>query len=337
MRGRAIGFVGALAIVAAMPQGAAWSQETREVRVARGFGIPYLPVTVMIERELITKNARAAGLGEVKGSYIQLASGAAMTDALLSGNLDLATGGPGPLVTVWARSKGNLNIKGVSAISSIPIYLNTTNPNIKTLKDFSDNDRIAVPTVKVSTQAVTLQIAAEQLFGRGKHDMLDKLTVSVAPPDAHNAMMSRGTEITANFTSPPFSKMQIDSGKATRVLNSYEVMDGPANFILMWTTTKWREQNPRTYKVVLQSIEEANQLIKDDPKGIAELWMKAENSKLDRAFVEGMVRDPENIFSTTPQAVMKYADFMHRIGSVKERPAAWQDMFFPEIHAKPGT
>ncbi len=165
MRGRAIGFVAALAIVAAMPQGAARSQETREVRVARGFGIPYLPVTVMIERELITKNARAAGLGEVKGSYIQLASGAAMTDALLSGNLDLATGGPGPLVTVWARSKGNLNVKGVSAISSIPIYLNTTNPNIKTLKDFSDNDRIAVPTVKVSTQAVTLQIAAEQLSG----------------------------------------------------------------------------------------------------------------------------------------------------------------------------
>ena len=88
---------------------------------------------------------------------------------------------------------------------------------------------------------------------------------------------------------------------------------------------------------MLQSLEEANRLIKDEPKAIAELWMKAENSKLDSAFVEGMVRDPENIFSTTPQAVMKYADFMHRIGSVKERPAAWQDMFFPEIHAKPGT
>jgi NitT/TauT family transport system substrate-binding protein len=325
----------ALAALAALAGAPTLADEAKEVRIARGFGIPYLPVTVMIERDLIGAKARAAGIGEVKTAALQLASGAAMTDALLSGNLDVATGGPGPLVTIWARAKGNIGVKGIAGVSSIPIYLNAISPNIKSLKDFGENDRIAVPTVKVSTQAVTLQIAAEKELGR--YDALDRQTVSMAPPDAHNAIMSRGTEITANFTSPPFSRLQLDSGKAHRVLSSYDVMGGPVNFIVMWTSARFHDQNPRLYRVVLDALDEANRLIKEEPAAIAALWRKSENSTLDPAFVEAMVRDPENIFSATPRNVMKYAEFMNRVGSVKERPESWRDLFFPEIHDRDGS
>ena len=53
--------------------------------------------------------------------------------------------------------------------------------------------------------------------------------------------------------------------------------------------------------------------------------------------VEKILRDPENVFTTTPQNVMKYAEFMHKVGAMKEMPARWSDMFFPEIHGKPGS
>ncbi|MGE3065623.1 MAG: ABC transporter substrate-binding protein [Hyphomicrobiaceae bacterium] len=328
----------ALAAVAAAGVGAQVAvAQPSEIRFAKGFGIPYLPVIILEDRKLIEKHTKAMGLSEAKGVFMQLASGAAMTEALLSGNLDYATGGPGPLLTVWDRTKGSMNIKGIAAISSIPVYLNTINPDVKTLRDFTEKDRIAVPTVRVSTQAVTLQIAAEKEFGKGKHDVLDKYTVSMAPPDAHNAMMSKGTEITANFTSPPFMYLQIEKGGARKVISSYDVMNGPTSFILMWTTEKFHGANPKYHQAVLNALEEANAYIKSDPKGAAEAFIRNQKSPLKLDFVEAMIKNPENIFTTSPQNLMKYADFMHRIGSIKNLPAKWTDVFFPEIASKQGS
>ncbi|MEP9348126.1 ABC transporter substrate-binding protein [Xanthobacter sp. KR7-225] len=331
LAGAAAGAVALLALA-----GPASAQLT-EIRFAKGFGIPYLPITVMQQQQLVEKQVAAAGLGPVKGVYMQLASGAAMTEALLSGNLDFATGGPGPLLTVWDRTKGNLNIKGIAAVSSIPVYLNTINPNVKTIADFTDKDRIAVPTVGVSTQAVTLQIAAEKLFGKGKHAQLDKFTVSVAPPDAHNAMMSGGTEITANFTSPPFMYLQVKDGKARRILTSYDVMGGATSFILMWTTEKFYKTYPKYFEAVLAALEEANAFIKANPRQAAEIFIAAEKSKLPLDFVEEMIKDPDVIFTSSPQNLMVYAEFMQRNGAIKNKAENWKTLFFPPVHTRSGS
>ena len=63
-------------------------------------------------------------------------------------------------------------------MNSMPLYLNTNNPNVKSIKDFTSKDKIALPAVKVSIQAVTLQMAAEKEFGEGNQNKLDALTVS---------------------------------------------------------------------------------------------------------------------------------------------------------------
>ncbi|MSO85617.1 MAG: ABC transporter substrate-binding protein [Rhodospirillales bacterium] len=317
--------------------GSASAQEIKELRVAKQFGISYLPLIVIEQRQLFEKHAKAAGLADVKINWIQLASGAPMNDALLSGNLEIAAGGQGPFITIWAKTKGNLDVKGLSALNSMPLYLNTINPAVKTLRDFTDKDRIALPAVKVSYQAVTLQMAAEQAFGAGKHDTLDRLTVSMSHPDGFNAMMSGRSEITAHFTSAPFMYQQLEDPRVKRVLSSYEVIGGPATFNVLWGNSKFRDANPKTYRAFMAALEESMQLINADKTAIAKLWIDAEKSKLSQAFVEKILRDPENVFTTTPQNVMKYAEFMHKNGAVKEKPAKWSDMFFPEIHGKPGS
>jgi NitT/TauT family transport system substrate-binding protein len=315
--------------------GAAGAQEAKELRIAKQFGISYLPITVLEERKLVEKHVKAAGLGDIKVEWSRLSAGAPMNDALISGNLDLASGGVGPLVTIWARTKGNMNVKGVSAINSMPLYLNTINPAVKTIKDFTDKDRIALPAVKVSIQAVTLQMASEKLLG--KHDALDRLTVSMSHPDGMNAMMSGRSEISGHFSSAPFQYQQLEDQRVKRVLSSYEVLGGPATFNTIWTTSAFRDKNPKTYKAFLAALEEAMTFINGDKKEVAALWIKAENSKLPQAFVEKILNDPENVFTTTPQNVMKYAEFMHKVGSIKEKPASWSELFFPEIHAKRGS
>ena len=160
-----------------------------EIKVAQQYGISYLPLMLMEEQKLIEKHAKAAGV-DVKVGWAKFAGGNVMNDALLSNSLQFASGGVGPLVTMWAQTKGNLDVKAVSAINSMPLYLNTRNPNVKTIKDFTEKDKIALPAVKVSIQAVTLQMAAEKAFGEGQQDKLDALTVSMSHPDAQTALLS---------------------------------------------------------------------------------------------------------------------------------------------------
>ena len=321
-----------VALAAAAPAGA---QEAKEIRIAKQFGISYLPITVMEERKLLEKQLQAAGLGAVKVGWPQINAGAPMNDSLIGGNIEYASGGVGPMLTIWDRTRANLGVRAISAINSMPLYLNTINPNVKSLKDFTEKDRIALPAVKVSIQAVTLQMAAERELG--KFDALDTLTVSLAHPDGHAAMMSGRTEITAHFTSAPFMYQQLEDPRVRRVLSSYEVLGGPATFNVVWTTAKFRDANPKAYAAVLAALEEAMTFIRDDPAGAAKLWIEADKSKLPQEFVEKIIRDPENVFTTTPNNVMKYATFMHKTGSIKTLPASWQDLFFPEIHAKPGS
>jgi len=325
----------AAALTGALLAGPAAAQEQREIRIAKQYGISYLPLEVMEVRQLIEKQVKAAGLGDVKVEWSQLSSGAPMNDALLSGNLDFASGGVGPLLTIWAKTKGNYNVKAVSSINSMPLYLTTINPAVKTIKDFTDKDRIALPAVKVSIQAVTLQMAAEKALG--KFDALDRLTVSMSHPDGLAAMMSGKSEITGHFTSAPFMYQELEDSRVHRVLNSYDVLGGPSTFNLVWTTSKFHDQNPKLYRAFLAALEEAMSFIANDKHAAAELWISAEKSKLPLAFVEKILNDRENSFTTTPQNVMKYAEFMHKVGSIKEKPASWQEPFFSEIHGKSGS
>ena len=185
--------------------------QNKEIRLAQQFSMGYLQLNVMDHQKLIEKHAAALGLKDVKVSWSKFNGPTAVNEALISGNVDIGSGGVPGLLTLWARTKGTpQEVRGISALSSQPFLLNTRDPNIKSVKDFKDTDRIAVPAVKSSVQALTLQIAAAKLYGDKKFDKLDPLTVSMTPPDATIALMKGGAQITAAFSVPPFQYMQLE-------------------------------------------------------------------------------------------------------------------------------
>src|SRR5438552_17644138 len=83
--------------------------ELAEIKVAQQYGIGYLPLMLMEEQKLIEKHAKAAGV-EVKVGWAKFAGGNVMNDALLSNSLQFASGGVAPLITIWAKTRGNLNV-----------------------------------------------------------------------------------------------------------------------------------------------------------------------------------------------------------------------------------
>jgi NitT/TauT family transport system substrate-binding protein len=291
---------------------------------------------IMEDQKLIEKHAKASGI-DVKVDWSKFASGAVMNDALLSGNLQFASGGVAPFTTLWAKTRSNLDVKAVAAINSMPLYLVTNNPKVKTLKDFTDKDKIALPAVKVSIQAVTLQMASEQAFGPGQFHKLDRLTVSMSHPDGQAALLSGTSEVTSQFSAPPFQYQQLDNQAVHKVIDSYTVLGGPATFNLVWTTSKFRNDNPKVYGAFVKALDEAMAMIGRDKKWAAETYLRVSKDKDSLDNIVKMLNDPQITFTTTPQNVLKYVEFMNRTGAIKVKPASWKDLFFPNAHALPGS
>ena len=309
-----------------------------EIRLARQFSMGYLQFNVMEHQQLIEKHARALGLPAVKVSWLTFNGPAAVNDALLSGSVDIAAGGTPGLLVLWSRTRDTpQEVRGISAMSSQPFLLNTRNPAVKTVADFSDKDRIAVPAVKVSVQAIALQMAAAKAFGSANSARLDTLTVSMAPPDATVALLGGAGEITAVFSVPPFQQQQLEKPGIHTVLNSYEVMDGPHSFTVAWTSARFREQNPVLYRALLAAMTEATDIVNRDRRAAAALWIEDSRSKLPLDFVDRVVSGAQVRWTLVPENTMKFARFMQSTGMLKTAPAAWQDYFFPEIHALSGS
>jgi len=334
----AIGLTRGLCLAAALAFGwsTAASAEASTVRLAKQFGISYLPLTVMQEEKLLEKHAKDEGL-DLTTEWLRFTGGSGMNEALLSGNLDFAAGGVGPALTIWGKTRNNLKVKGVAALNAMPLYLVTTNPNVKTIKDFTSKDKIALPTVKTSIQAVTLQMAAEKTFGEGQQNKLDPLTVSMGHPDAQIAMMGGQSEINSHFGSSPFQELELKDPKAHKVLDSYDVLGGPHTFNLVWASSRFVEANPKIVKAFVAALEDSVARIKKDPKAAAELWIKAENVKMPVEDALAIITNPQNEWTTTPKKMLVYLDYMNRAGLVSTKTDDWKELFFPNIQNAQGS
>jgi NitT/TauT family transport system substrate-binding protein len=323
----------ALLAAAALALPRAASAEVSEVRLARQYGISHLAMAIMDELQLVQKHTESAGLGNVKVTWTRFSDGPGMNEALISNNLDVANGGLTALIVLWDKSKGAY--VGLSALSSMPAVMMTRDPNIKSVKDFKDTDRIALVS-RVSMQAIILRMFAAEAFGKDQYAKLDYLTVPLPHSDAMAAMQSGRTEITAHFTAAPYYQQETAAG-LNRSLNSYSILGGPATYSVAWASKKFIEQNPKTARAILDAMDEATQIIKSDPRRAAELYIKADNSSLSPELIEAMIKDPENVFTTTPQNVMKFVTFMTETGTIKSPAKSWKDVFTPLIADRPGS
>src|ERR1700694_4277118 len=140
--------------------------EATTLRVAKQFGVAYMQFMVMEDQQMIEKQAKTAGLGNVTVEFNQFRSSDVMNDALISGSVDFVCLGIPGIITVWSKTKGTpIEVKAASGLNVSPLMLLVRDPAIKSLKDFKDNQKIAMPAIKVSMQAIILQMAAAKEFG----------------------------------------------------------------------------------------------------------------------------------------------------------------------------
>jgi len=309
--------------------------EVNELRITRQPSILYLQEVLMEDRKLIEKHAAALGLPDLKVNWVMITSGGVATEALLSGSVDMVTSGISNMLLLWDRTNGG--VKMVSGIAGLPMLLVTRNPAIKSVKDFGPNDRIALPTIKVSMQASILGMALEQAYGPGAYNKLESLQVQIGHPDATQALLNPTHEINSHFSAPPFQQIALKSGNVHTVLNSIDVLGGPATITDAFATQKFVDANPRVLKAFIAALDEASDMVARNPRGAAEAYLAATKEKISADELERMITEKGAIFSATPQRSMVYAEYMHRAGLLKKKPAGWKDYVFPMLHDRPGS
>lgn len=311
--------------------------EPAEIRVAEQYGLAFLPLMIMRDQRLVEKHAAKAGLGSLRMTWSKLGSISAINDALLSGNLDFAAGGVPSLVTLWAKTRGSPDaVRGVVSLGDIPNELIVSRAEVKSLRDLGPQDKIAVTAVKISNQALALEMAAAREFGDAAWEKLDPLTVGMAHPDAAVALLSGMGGITGHFSSPPFMERETAKPPLHSILSTYDVLGGPATLNAIWTRASFHDASPRAYRAFVDAVAEAVDFINRDKRAAAATYQRMAGGSESVEEILAMLEDPRIVFTLTPHRVLRTAQFMHRIGRVKIRPASWKDLFFDDAHGRDG-
>jgi NitT/TauT family transport system substrate-binding protein len=316
---------------------AATAQAKTEFTMSRQPGILYMPLHVIEKHKLIEKHAERLGIKGATIKWIAFSGGGPQQDALVSGNVDVINTGTGNLLLLWDKTRGG--VKGVVATSALPLKFVSRDPRIKSLKDLGEGDRIAVPTVKVSTQAILLQMAAGKMFGADQWNKFDPMTVQMGHPDAYISMKNASHEVKNHFGAPPYDFYELkEVPGAHQITTSSEIIGGPLTQGQFITTTKFADANPKFIQALRAAAEEAKSFIEKDVNSGVDAYKEINNDKTDTNVLIELLRGPGmNEWNIYPQGTMKFAAHLNKVGSIKTVPGSWKDYYLSIAHDLPGN
>lgn len=325
------------ALLAFLHPALGWAQAATTIKITRQPSIIYMPTYVMERMKLVEKHAAALGAPGVTAEWLTFSGGGNATDAMLAGSIDVVNTGPGNLLLLWDRTRGG--VKGIAASSALPLTLMSRDPRIKTLRDLTETDKVAVPTVRVSTQAVLLQIAATGLFGVDQWNRLDANTVQMSHPDALVALSNPRHEVASHFSAYPFSFQELKTIPGAHVVtNDRAIMGSPLTNAVFFATTKFGDANPKLIQAVKDAAMEAEVFIRSNPREAVEIYRAGSGDRMSIDELLAMRQEPGmDDHLSKPQGTMRFAEHMNRIGTLKMMPKAWTDYFFPISHDLDGN
>jgi NitT/TauT family transport system substrate-binding protein len=313
------------------------AQAPLTVKFVQQRGLLYLPVDMMVSGGILQQEATKMGLGKVEATVTTLSGPGPVTDALLSGAADYGTAALPSLLTLWDKTHGTANeVKAVGTVSNGAMVLYTINPNVKTIADFTEKDRIAVPTVRISFNAMMLEMASEKLWNDPHR--LDHLTVGLGHPDAVAALSAGygSATVTAHIAVQPFTDRGLKLPGAHVVADSREVFGGPLTQITLLASKQTKEKNPELFKAVANALEESIKVANTDKRAAAVLWKKAQAASESVDDLTALLSDPGFEFTSQPHRIAYFAAFLNRIGNMKAKVGDWKELFWETAYKQQG-
>lgn len=281
-------------------------------------GLGYATLLIMKEQGTLEK-----AFPDTKIKWQELDSGGALRDAVIAGDVQIASMGAAPfLVGVDA----GVGWKTIASQNDMNLELMVKDPKIKSLEDLPDNAKIAMPAPD-SIQSVVLRKGAAQELGDAH--ALDDTIVSMAHPDGLQALVSG--QITGHLTAPPYVAEEAAKG-AHPILKGYDLF-GRSTFNGIYAKADFADANKKFIAEFDKELVAATTMLKNDPDQASTLLSKESDGDLSVTEVKQQITDPDVTWTTTPTGFTKVAEFMKEIGMIKKVPAR-DDIFFDNQFTK---
>ena len=319
---------------------ARWSgargQSVPTIRIARIQGINFLPTYLMQRRTLVEQQAARLGVPNARVEWIDFPGGGNATDALLAGSVDMVSAGPGNLLLLWDRTRGQ--VKGIVSHSALPATLVSRDPRLRSITDYGPDDRIAVPTVLVSTQAILLQMAAAKAYGADQWRRLNANAVQLGHGDAYAAMLNPKHEVRSHFASPPFITRELANVPGAHVVtSSVDILGSPLSTAILFTTTRYADQQAALIKAVAAASAEAIASIHAEPEQAVQDYLAISRDPTQPAELVSLLRQPDMVFDVKPEGTLPFSNFLNQVGLLRSAPRAWTDYFLPDAATLGGS
>jgi len=303
-----------LCVVFLFPLNGCGKKETKEINIAEQFGIAYAPLQIMREQKLLEK-----ALPGVKINWKQYGGPTPIREGMLAGEVDFGFMGAAP---VLIGLDNGMEWKYATGISFNQVALVTDRPEINSITDFSDTDRISVLSPG-STQHILLCIASSKAFG--DPNKFDNQIVPLSHPDAMDALIA-DTEVTAHFSTPPYLDKELAHGMKI-ITTGEEILGEPFTFITGVAMERFYEENPEGYDAVIRTLNEAIDYINNNmDEAVATL---APVYDIDEASLKKQMTYNGTIYSNQLKGIEKLSEEMYRIGLLKHR-IRFEDSVFPQ-------
>jgi NitT/TauT family transport system substrate-binding protein len=314
--------------------------ETNQVRIASTFGLAQLPARLAVEKQFIEKRAKEMGIPDLKVTFQNVSSGTVVSDLILSRNADVGVGGNVPLFTLWDKTSGSQKVRGIMSFSRANMFLLTVDPRIKSMRDFTDKDRIAMTDVRATTYSMVIQMLAAKEYGWEQRKKYDQISVAMGNNEALASMLSGNMEVKSHMTILPHSTMELASGKARILMNSKELFGEPYTTVVSFATERFKQENPKVYAAVVAGFQDAIDFINTNTREAADIFLKNEKftGTKDELVTMMQGKTPDELtYTSTPNTTKLFTDFMVKSGTLKNQPASWKDIWFENNWDKKGS
>ncbi len=310
----------ALAAVGLSPERAqAQAKQPLRLRIGYQFGLVYAPLLVLKEFGLIKRYAPDAVV-----EYTRVGSGSVVRDQMIAKQLDIGILGPPPFQIGWQH----LNWKYLCGTGIFPYKLVTWKENIRSLKDFKPDDKIAIPGPG-SLQHILLAMAAKKELGDAR--ALDKNLVSLPHPDATASMLAKNPSVAAHFANVPFLFTELDAPHIHAVLDGFDAFGGPFMSPLAFAAPDFLDTNPLGVAVFLAAYNEAMAMLSLDPAKAANALAK-EFKQTPEVMLRWLTW-PGISYTSLPYGIMGWHEFMAESGYVKKVQKTLPEICSPQALA----
>jgi NitT/TauT family transport system substrate-binding protein len=250
-------------------------------------------------------------------------SGAAVREAVLSGQGQVGTLGIPPFLVGWDKG---MDWKVLLATSRSDAWLVAKDPKFKSLKDFGPDDKIGV-VAPDSQQAIQLRKFAQDQLGNAH--ALDKNMIAIGAADGEAALLSG--QIAAQLSGPPFQNREVAAG-AHIILHTRDSF-GPVGAGVIALPQSFYNQYPTFSKKVYQDLEESSAYVASHHDEVAQELAQDKVSGGGGTAVQfkKLLDDTSLVFDTTPSGLIAYSTFMKSIGLISKIPSSVSDLELPTV------